>query len=105
MTDNNEHWRTHIDPDWFSFVEHFATQCHKYAEAEGQAFIGFWIPCAWCSYEVGIARHPYSGKYVLFANFSEKGELWLDLWDENDSIVSITIDETLGVVEDNAARR
>ena len=100
MANNNEHWRTHIDPDWFSFVEYFATQCHKYVEAEGKAFIGFWIPCACCSYEDGIAIHPYSGKYLIFANLREKGELWVDLWEEGESLVSFAIDETLEVVED-----
>lgn len=100
MANNNEHWRAHIDPDWFSFVEYFAAQCHKYVEAEGKAFIAFWIPCACCSYEDGIAIHPYSGKYVIFSNLSEKGEIWVDLWLEGESIVSFTIEESLEVFED-----
>lgn len=99
MTQNYDHWKTHIDPDWFSFVEYFAGQCHKYVKAGGQAFIGFWIPCACCSYEDGIALNPSSGEHIIFANLQEEGEVWVDLWAEGDSIVSFTIDETLEVFE------
>ena len=100
MSSLHEHNQADSLEDWISFIKYFASQCHKYVEAEGKAFIGFWVPCACCSYEDGIALHPKTGKQLIFANLSEPDELWVDLWAGSDSVVSFTIEENLAVTED-----
>ena len=86
--------------DWVSFVQYFASECKKYVEAGGKAFIGFWIPCECCSYEFGIAMQPTTGNHLIFANLDKPSEIRVDLLDGGETVVSYTVREHLPVIEE-----